>query len=226
LANATAGAKSSKVTPPRTNMPMFSPVAKSRAGARITYIARQSPILETPFSRRESPARTANSYCGVFRQLVSAMPTSPAHAAAPGCARGTGSDGDVTGTGVGGAMIGDKGSGSGEGCAGRGCAGEVMGTGAGGATIGGEGSGNGEGCAGRGCVGCTGLGTALTAPTPAGVIGAGCTAGGAAIAAALMQSAARLAERIVRTSVCMIGSLWKQGRNAIDILAWYTPCPS
>jgi hypothetical protein len=30
----------------------------------------------------------------------------------------------------------------------------------------------------------------------------------------------------VRTSVCMIGSLWKQGRNAIDILAWYTPCPS
>ena len=52
-----------------------------------------------------------------------------------------------------------------------------MGTGVGGATIGGEGCGNGEGWAGRGCVGCTRLGTALTAPTPPGATGAGCTGG-------------------------------------------------
>jgi len=166
-------------------------------------------------------------------QLVSALPASPAHAFAAGCTRGTSSEGEVLGTGVGGA------------------------------TIGGDGGASGEGCAGRGCVGCTGLGTALTSPTPPGVTGEGCTGGGdagetgvmpdgvtgvippgdtgvsmpggvptgapvavvatvaagggAATAAPLTQMVARPAKKYLRIGSCMIVSLWTPGRSAIDI---------
>jgi hypothetical protein len=61
---------------------------------------------------------------------------------------------------------------------------------------------------------------------PVAVVGLAAGAGGTAKLVALTQIDVKPTERNLPIEVFMIVSLKKQGRNATDIVAWYTPCPS